>query len=179
MLVADCGGDPTRLDRSGRSDGWNRRALTRGDRRRSRNRPLPAVARQLGFATVSYGTLTGPSERNVTKRARRAFTPAVPLGLAQRMDRSPREHQPEASRASPAVVRNQLAPRPHARGPQRRHRVSAARTAYYLLPHAVGPARCEPWTRPRPLDAPREAISRLAESWAGPPRPARYRRKRG
>ena len=177
MVVADCGGDPARLYRSDRSHGWHRRALTRGERRRSRYRPLPAVARQLGFAAVSYGNPTGPSERNVTKRARRAFTPAVPLGSAQRMDRSPKEHQPEASRASPAVVRNQLAPRPHARGPQRRRRVSAARTAYYLLPHAVGPALYEPRTRPRPLDAPREAISRLAESWAGPPRPARYAEK--
>ena len=177
MVVADCGGNPARLYRSDRSHGWPRRALTRGERRWSRYRPLPAVARQLGFAAVSYGTPTGPSERNVTKRARRAFTPAVPLGLAQWMDRSPREHQPEAPRASPAVVRNQLAPRPHARGPQRRRRVSAARTAYYLLPHAVIPALYEPWTRPRPLDAPREAISRLAESWAGPPRPARYAEK--
>ena len=95
------------------------------------------------------------------------------------MDRSPREHQPEAPRASPAVVRNQLAPRPHARGPQRRRRVSAARTAYYLLPHAVGPALYEPRTRSRPLDAPREAISRLAESWAGPPRPARFAENQG
>ena len=128
---------------------------------------------------MSYGNPTRPSERNVTIRARRAFTPAVPLGLAQRMDRSPREHQPEAPRASPAVVRKQLAPRPHARGPQRRRRVSAARTAYYLLPHAVRPALYEPRTQPRPLDAPREAILRLAESWAGPPRPARYRRKIG
>ena len=84
VVVADCGGDPARLDRYDRSTGCPRRAPMREERWWSRYRPLTAVARQLGFAAVSYGTPTGPSERNVTKRARRAFTPAVPLGSAQR-----------------------------------------------------------------------------------------------
>ena len=96
--------------------------MTRGEQRRSRYQPLPAVARQLGFAGVSYGTPTGPSERSMTKRAiperlRMLYRSYQPNG---RMDR------PRSISQNPLGLRRPLCGSSSHRGPTPVGRSAAA-----------------------------------------------------